>query len=202
MSRTLAPVEKQAIEAYEKYAFEFLKARDSSRVGRRTVRRWARTLKSNSNVLEIGCGGGLPVTKTLIASGLNVRAVDSSPTLVRVFRCRFPGIPVRCESVLESDLFQKTYDGVIAVGLIFLFAEDEQLKMLDRVSAALCPGGSFLFTAPVEAGEWDDTVTGHTCLALGDDAYRAALRRSGMDSLRCYSDSGKNNYYEVRKTVD
>lgn len=56
----------KSIEAYEKYALEFLRRRDNSLVGVRTADRWARSLKPNSNVLEIGCGGGIPVTQPLV----------------------------------------------------------------------------------------------------------------------------------------
>ena len=192
----------KSIEAYEGYALEFLQLRDTSRVGVRTADRWARSLKPNSNVLEIGCGGGIPVTQTLVDAGLNLWAIDSSPTLVAAFRDRYPDIPVKCVSVLESEFFQRKYDAVISIGLIFLLNEEDQLKMLSRVSEILCPGGSFLFTAPVEVGEWADVVTGCKCITLGEYAYLRALRSSGFEEVKCYYDRGKNNYYEVRKVVE
>jgi cyclopropane fatty-acyl-phospholipid synthase-like methyltransferase len=153
-------VRAKTIEAYEQYALEFLQRRDTSLVGVRTADRWARSLKPNSNVLEIGCGGGIPVTKTLVDVGLNLWAIDSSPTMVKTFRDRYPDIPVECASVLESDFFQKKYDAVISIGVIFILNEEGQLKMLSRVSEILRSGGSFIFTAPVEVGEWKDVVTG------------------------------------------
>jgi 2-polyprenyl-3-methyl-5-hydroxy-6-metoxy-1,4-benzoquinol methylase len=194
-------VSAKSIEAYEKYALEFLRRRDNSLVGVRTADRWARSLKPNSNVLEIGCGGGIPVTQTLVDAGLNLWAIDSSPTLVAAFRDRYPDIPVKCVSVLESDFFQRKYDAVISIGLIFLLNEEGQFKMLRRVSETLHPGGSFLFTAPVEVGEWADVVTGNKCITLGEDVYLGALRSSGFEEVKCYCDRGKNNYYEIKKIV-
>jgi 2-polyprenyl-3-methyl-5-hydroxy-6-metoxy-1,4-benzoquinol methylase len=193
-------VRAKTIEAYEQYALEFLQRRDTSLVGVRTAERWARSLKPNSNVLEIGCGGGIPVTQTLVDSGLNLWAIDSSPTMVKTFRDRYPDIPVECASVLESDFFQKKYDAVISIGLIFILNEEGQLKMLSRVSEILRSGGNFLFTAPVEVGEWEDVVTGQKLLTLGEDVYLAALRSSGFEEVRCYCDRGKNNYYEVKRS--
>jgi 2-polyprenyl-3-methyl-5-hydroxy-6-metoxy-1,4-benzoquinol methylase len=195
-------VRAQSIEAYEQYALEFLQRRDNSRVGVRTVARWACSLQPSSQVLEIGCGGGIPVTETLVDAGLNLWAIDSSPTLVKTFRDRYPDIPVQCVSVLESDFFQKKYDAVLSIGLIFLLNEEDQLKMLHRVSEILRPCGSFLFTAPVETGEWADAVTGQKCFTLGKDVYLAALKKSGFEEVKCYYDRGKNNYYEVKKTVE
>lgn len=192
----------QSMEAYEQHALEFLKLRDTSRVGVRTADRWARSLHPSSHVLEIGCGGGIPVTETLVDAGLNLWAIDYSPTLVKAFRDRYPDIPVQCVSVLESDFFQKKYDAVISIGLIFLLNEEGQLKMLHRVAEILRPGGSFLFTAPVETGEWTDVVTGQKCFTPGKAVYLTALKNSGFEKVKCYYDRGKNNYYEVTKAVE
>lgn len=189
----------KSIEGYEKHALEFLKRRDTSLVGAKTAGQWARSLQPNSSVLEIGCGGGIPVTQTLVEAGLNVWAIDSSPTLVRAFRDRYPGIPVKCVSVLESDFFKRNYDAVISIGMIFLLNKEGQLKMLSRVAEIIRSGGHFLFTAPVEIGEWADAVTGQKCLTLGEEVYLTALRNSGFGEVRCYCDRGKNNYYEVKK---
>jgi len=195
-------VSAQSTEAYEQYALEFLQLRDNSRVGVRTTARWVRSLQPNSHVLEIGCGGGIPVTKTLVDAGLNLWAIDSSPRLVKTFRDRYPDIPVKCVSVLESDFFQKKYDAVISIGLIYLLNEEGQLKMLNRVSEIVRPGGSFLFTAPAETGEWADVVTGQKCFTLGETVYLAALKNSGFEEVKCYYDRGRNNYYEVKKAFN
>jgi hypothetical protein len=57
--------------------------------------------------------------------------------MVKVFRDRYPDIPVKCISVLESDFFQKKYDAVISIGLIFLLNEESQFKMINRVSESV-----------------------------------------------------------------
>jgi hypothetical protein len=51
--------------AYEKNAHEFLRGRDKSPIGTGVVQQWARTLPRSTEVLEIACGGGYPVTKEL-----------------------------------------------------------------------------------------------------------------------------------------
>jgi hypothetical protein len=43
--------------------------------------------------------------------------------------------------------------------------------MPGRVSEILRPGGSFLFTAPVEVDSWTDVNTGHTSISLGRNQY-------------------------------
>ena len=190
-----------SIGAYEEHAQNFLQCRDASKVGVQVVNRWAQSLKPGADVMEIACGGGLPVTRTLVDEGLKIWAIDSSPTLVNVFKDRFPDVPVQCGTVLESDYFRKKYDAAIAIGLIFLLSEKDQIEMLNRVSEVLRPAARFLFTAPVEVGTWMDVNTGHACKSLGRDVYETALKQSGFRVAGFYEDSGKNNYYEAEKSL-
>lgn len=184
---------------YEKHAESYLLKRDTSTVGVKVTDRWARSLRPGADVIEIACGGGFPVTTTLVEAGLTLWAIDSSPTLIAAFKQRFPTIPTQCATVLESDYFQRKYDAAIAIGLIFLLCENDQHKTLERVSEILNPGGSFLFTAPIEVGTWVDVNTGHTCRSLGREVYENALQQSGFRLVGRYEDIGKNNYYEAEK---
>lgn len=188
-----------SIAAYENNVETFLQYRDQSKVGVDVTRRWARSLKSGAEVIELACGGGLPVTQTLSESGLKLWAVEASPSLVSVFSGRFPTIPVACGSVLDNDYFDRQFDAAIAIGLLFLLNQKDQFKLLHTVSDILRPGGSFLFTAPLEIGTWIENNTGHQCLSLGDAVYRQALQKAGFRVLDCYEDRGKNNYYQVEK---
>ncbi len=84
---------------YEKNAHEYLCDRDESLVGYKVVRQWANSLPAGSEVIEIACGGGYPVTKELSEAGLNLWAIDSSKTLLTEFKKRFPNVQVKCERV-------------------------------------------------------------------------------------------------------
>ena len=193
---------RDSIAAYEKHAREFLECRDKSEIGTRVAEHWARSLPPQAEVIEIACGGGLPVTRILINSGLKLWAIDSSPSLLSVFRERFPGIATKCDPVLDSDFFKRKYDAAIAIGLIFLLDENDQPRMLRRVSEILRPEASFLFTAPTEVGTWTDINTGHTCRSLGREMYESTLTSAGFRVAALHQDSGRNNYYEAEKVAD
>src|SRR5512138_3348368 len=104
---------------YERVALEFLAGRGrapSTAIGVSTVRNWARTLPTGATVLDLGCGSGLPITKVLVDEGLEVYAIDASPTLVQAFRSNHPQIPVICEGVEDTKFFGRTFDAVVAWG--------------------------------------------------------------------------------------
>ena len=185
--------------AYEKHAREFLSARDRSTIGAEVVKRWARSISPGTEVLEIGCGGGLPVTRVLADAHLKLWAVESSPTLLSEFRARFPDIPVECARALESTYFGRKFGAVISIGLIFLLQVEEQAALIHRASEVIVAGGRLLFTAPLEIGTWADTTTGHECRSLGRERYESILTEAGFRIVATYEDEGRNNYYEAER---
>ncbi len=180
---------------WEAVAARFVAER--SLIGAATVRSWCRDLPAGASVLDLGCGCGVPISAALMAEGCHVSAVDASPTMVTAFRHRFPQLQVACEPVEESSFFNSTFHGIVAVGLLFLLPADGQRALIRRVSAALQPGGRFLFTAPVQAVAWKDTMMGGHCVSLGDEVYRRALAAAGLHVVGEFVDEGENHYYDA-----
>jgi len=182
---------------YEAVADEFMRVRSGT--GLAIVREWAAALPEGGAVLDVGAGSGEPLTAALVEDGFDVSAIDASPTLVAAFRRRFPGVAVACEAAERSRFFDRTFDGVLAVGLVFLLPEDSQGDLVRRMAAALRPGGRLLFSAPREVVVWDDLLTGRPSLSLGADAYRRIIAGAGLEFVGEHVDEGGTNYYEARK---
>ena len=130
---------------YEGVSVEFLAPRGSGRstgVGVNAVRKWARTLPRGATVIDLGCGPGFPITEVLVAEGLTVFGVDAAPSFVQAFRRNLPNTPVACEPVQESRFFDRTFDGVLAWGLMFLLSpEDQQLYVAKMPHDVIRPPG-------------------------------------------------------------
>src|SRR5262245_42562183 len=132
---------------YERVAVGLLAGRGSApstAIGAKPVRDWARTLKRGATVIDLGCGSGLPITEVLVAEGLNVYAIDAAPSLVQAFRRNFPNIPVACEAVEDSSFFDRTFDEVLAWGLMVLLSPDEQGRLIRIMHDIVLPGGRLL----------------------------------------------------------
>jgi SAM-dependent methyltransferase len=134
---------------YEGVAKEFLTWR-STGVGVKAVQDWARTLSHGAAVLDLGCGPGLPLAEVLVAEGLQVFGVDAAPSFVEAFQRNLPNTPVVCEAVQDSSFFDRTFDGVLAWGLMFLLSLEDQRRLIQKIADALVPGGRLLFTSPAE----------------------------------------------------
>lgn len=168
-----------------------------SDAGADVVRRWARGLPAGAAVLDIGCGDGAPIAQALVDEGCVVSGVDASPRLLAAFRARFPAAEAVCEAAEASDFFGRRFDGAVAIGLVFLLPEADQRQVIARVGTALKPGGRFLFTAPREACEWADSLTGRRSLSLGAPAYAALLKAGGMRLAGEHRDAGGNHHYDA-----
>lgn len=170
-----------------------------SKIGLATVRQWAASLPAGGAVLDVGAGSGEPLAAALIGEGFVVSAVDASPAMVAAFRRRFPNVEVACEPVERSRVFDRAFDGVLAIGLLFLLPEDSQRDLIPRMAAALKPGGRLLFSAPRQICAWDDFLTGQPSLSLGADEYRRIVTGSGLQLVGEQVDEGENHYYEALK---
>jgi cyclopropane fatty-acyl-phospholipid synthase-like methyltransferase len=115
--------------------------------------------------------------------------------MVADFRQHFPDVPVACESVERSQFFNRSFDGIIAVGLIFLLAEEAQRALVPKMAVALNPGGRLFFTAPVDRIEWKDAMTEQPSRSLGAEEYRALMLASGLSIDQEFDDEGGNHYY-------
>lgn len=170
-------------------------------IGASTARAWARTFRKDSVVLDLGCGTGIPVTKILLEEGLKAYALDASPKMVEAFRQNFPDVPVACESIERSSFFHRTFDGIIAVGLMFLLPAETQRALISKMAAGLNAGGKLLFTAPVDIHEWKDAMTEQLSRSLGGEQYRMLITATGLSLGEEYRDEGGNHYFSGIRPV-
>jgi 2-polyprenyl-3-methyl-5-hydroxy-6-metoxy-1,4-benzoquinol methylase len=147
----------------------------------------------------LGCGAGFPITEVLVLEGLDVYAIDASPSFVEAFRRNLPGIPVACEAVESSTFFNRMFDAVLAWGLMFLLPVEEQRLLIHRIAEIMVPDGRLLFTSPDEALVWNDAMTGLESRSLGAAEYRKVLSTSGLSIISEYEDD--DYYFDAVRTT-
>jgi SAM-dependent methyltransferase len=184
---------------YERMAREFVRGRGPGDIGAGTVREWTRSLERGAAVLDLGCGHGVPISQVLVEEGFYVYGVDASPTMVAEFATRFPRAHAECAAVEDSSFFARTFDGIVAWGLMFLLPPANQALIIRKAARALARRGRFLFTSPYQVGTWTDVLTGTQSVSLGRQRYREILASEGLELERETSDEGDNHYYFAAK---
>lgn len=185
---------------YDELAETFIRSRYAP-IGEGVVRAWAQEFPPHAEVLELGCGHGV-VSSVLIEAGLTLSVIDASPRLLEAFRDRFPAVETQCAPAEESNFFGRTFDGVIAIGLLFLLDEDAQMTFLRKAGRALRPNGRLLFTAPHQDVGWTDIMTGQRSRSLGAPVYEQVLREEGLQTRWGVTDEAQNHYFFATKAAE
>lgn len=106
-------------------------------------------LAPESRALDIGCGGGVPVTRALCQCCREVVGVDLSPAQLAIARRQVPEARLLCGDFLELDI-EGPFAAITCFYTLFHTRRDLHPSFLRKVKELLAPGGYFLFSAARE----------------------------------------------------
>jgi SAM-dependent methyltransferase len=140
-------------------------------------------IPAGSDVLELGCGAGIPMTRAL-AEGRSVTGVDISATQVAMARANVPRATFIHADMTTVAFEASSFDAVMAFYSLTHVPRDEQAELIGRIRGWLRPGGLFIASmgaddepGDVEAG-WlgVDMFFSH----FGAKANRRLVERAGL----------------------
>jgi SAM-dependent methyltransferase len=118
-----------------------------------------------ADVLELGCGAGLPMTARL-AVGRRLTGIDISATQIDLARANVPGATFVQADLTSLDVAPASLDAVVAFYVLTHVPRDEHAGLLGRIRSWLRPGGVFIGSFGVE-----DDPGGIEADWLGVDMY-------------------------------
>ena len=170
--------------SYDAIADDWHQARRDSQFRERPwIERLMRPFPASSRVLDLGCGGGEPISKFLVTSGYDVVGVDASERLLEHARASVPEATFVCGDMRTVEL-DGTFDAVVAWDSIFHVPRADHADVFNRVGTWLRPGGRWLVSL---GGSAEDSFTsemyGHTFYYSGYDPSTALalMRDSGFE---------------------
>ena len=144
-------------------------------------------LEDGADVLELGCGRGVPATREL-ARRHRVTGVDISAVQIELARHHVPEASFVHGDAMELEIAPASFDAVVALFLFGHVPAEEQPGLIARIAFWLRDGGHFLGTFGAgDAGEdVDDDWLGAPMFfaSLGRGAYGPLLRDAGIEPLR------------------
>lgn len=115
---------------------------------------WVRSLApAGGEVLDLGCGNGIPAAKWLTDNGFRVAGVDVSDEMVNRARSLVPAAAfVRADmtNARELDPDPESYDAIVSFYALIHLPIASQRPLIERLATWLRPGGAVV------------TVVGHT----------------------------------------
>jgi cyclopropane fatty-acyl-phospholipid synthase-like methyltransferase len=102
-------------------------------------------LPPRADLLELGCGAGVESTRALAERG-RLTGVDISEAQLALARQRIPSATFIRADLAELTFAPESFDGVVALYVLFHLPRAEVRPLIGRVSDWLRPGGVFLAT--------------------------------------------------------
>lgn len=167
--------EMNVSETYNRIAAWFAANRDQALSERKYLDKLIDLAGCHADVLDLGCGTGLPIMKYLLEKGMKVTGVDASSRMLDIARKNLPD-----QLFLHADMrelaLERKFDVIIAWHSFFHLPSADQPHMFAIFERHLRPGGLLLFTSGREEGE----VWG---MNGGENLYHASLDTTHYSTL-------------------
>lgn len=107
---------------------------------------------AGKEILDIGCGSGVPIAHHLIGQGYRVTGVDGSAALIARARATFPDHRWIVADMRTLSLDER-FHGLIAWHSFFHLPPQDQMPMFDIFRRLSAPGAALMFTSGITHGE-------------------------------------------------
>ncbi len=155
---------------------------------RRFLEHLIEALPDPADVLELGCGAGLPATRALLDAGHRVTAVDISASQLELARRNVPEAGLVKADMAELNLPAASFDAVCAFYSLTHVPRELHEGLLRRIASWLRPGGLVVasFGETDNPAEIDDDWLGAPMYFshFAADASIALLERAGFEIVR------------------
>ncbi|MFG2729006.1 class I SAM-dependent methyltransferase [Streptomyces canus] len=105
-----------------------------------------RRVPAGGTVLDLGCGSGVPVARTLTDAGHQVTGIDISEVQIRRARERVPQAEFIHVDATAATFAAASFDAVVSFYALVHVPLDEQPPLLQKIAGWLRPGGWFVAT--------------------------------------------------------
>lgn len=133
-------------------------------------------------ILDVGCGSGVPIARYLARHGCTVTGIDASTALLEIARREVPDA-----HFVHGDMRDVepggTFDAIVAWDTVFHIPRDDHALVFRRFAEWLRPAGLLLLSLGATAWEGTSEMLGETFFYSGHDeaTSRRLLDDSGFD---------------------
>jgi len=140
---------KTVKEGYNAIAERYLaeRTRDSEDV--HLLDEFIQRLSVNANVLDAGCGAGIPISQRL-SEYFHVTGVDFSEAQIELARKHVPNANFICQDMTKLDFPANTFDGICSYYAIIHIPREDHQPLLANFYRMLKPGGFALLCLGAE----------------------------------------------------
>lgn len=142
-SRTPGESKDLVEKGYNQIALRYLEWSSTSTIRVKYVQKLLPRLLEQAEVLELGCGAGVPCTQILVQHA-HVTANDISAVQIALAKERVPGAHLIQGDMMSLSFDEDTFDAIVALYSIIHLPREEQRLLMKRLAEWLRPGGHLL----------------------------------------------------------
>lgn len=143
---------KNVFEAYNVIADWFFENRYRGILEKTWLDRLIAITGKGAQILDLGCGTGVPIMGYLLEQGLEVTGADASYRMLEIAKYQFASATLIQADMRQLSLNRK-FDAIIAWHSFFHLPPEDQPLMFSIFKNHLRKGGVLLFTSGKEHGE-------------------------------------------------
>jgi cyclopropane fatty-acyl-phospholipid synthase-like methyltransferase len=175
---------EQPLCPYDPIAEQWNAARRKGRFDSKYVDLLLDRLVDGAEVLDVGCGAGIPIAEYLIDRGCDVTGIDASAAMLKLAKQQVPTARfVLCDLMQFEPTAQ--YSGIVAWDSIFHIPRNQHLEVFKKFNQWLIPNGLLLISLGGSAWEGTMDMFGHEFFCSGfepDDSLKL-LQEAGFEIL-------------------
>ena len=164
---------------YDDIAHTYHKQRDKFK-SNELLTEFSSLLPPGGDVLDVGCGAGVPVTRFLVDAGFNVTGVDVSSCMLELARVHVPEANFLKMDMRQLEFAVGCFDGICAFYSLFHVRREEHLRVLNGFNRLLRQGGILLFSSG--RCEWEGVEDFHGADMFWSHPDREATRQLVIDA--------------------
>lgn len=144
-------------------------------------------LQPSPSILELGCGPGIPILRSLLDQGAQVVANDISGKHIEMAKGYCPEAKLIPGDMTTLTFEPESFHGAISFYTLFHLPRSKIKAMLAKIYRWLKPGGVFVFNlATIDEEEVHGEFLGYGMFwsSYGVDKHRELLKEVGFDLLQ------------------
>jgi len=119
-------------------------------------------LKSDSgNLLDLGCGAGVPIGRSFIDSGWSVTGVDFSPKMLLLANKHVPEMQTLCGDISSMEFDGGEFNAITLIYSLFHIPKSQHSDLFAQLFRWLNPNGMALFTYATREYTGSETFDGY-----------------------------------------
>lgn len=151
-------------------------------------------------VLDVGCGSGIPVDRYLVEEGYSVTGIDLSPKQIELAKGSVPGAHFEVMNMLDLRSGQYDVDGILSFYAIFHTPRERHEELLNTLASFLRPGGVMLIT--MGASDYEGTEEDFHGVEMYWSHYdpprnRELVEKAGLTVVSDEIDEGGSEHHQV-----